>query len=80
MPKEMYVEEHPEGPRLKAFIHRRLYEEEEGNDVQEVTSSGGMPAAYPGESDRVKTRAAQSGGEETSKSVDDRAAPSPRGR
>ncbi len=29
MPKDMYTLEHPEGPKLKAFIHRKLYEEEE---------------------------------------------------
>lgn len=29
MPKAMYTVEHPDGPRLKSFIQRRLYEEEE---------------------------------------------------
>jgi cytochrome b subunit of formate dehydrogenase len=29
MPKDMYTHEHPEGPKLKAFIQRKLYEEEE---------------------------------------------------
>ena len=35
MPKKMYLHEHPDGPKLKGFLHRRLYEEEE--DEPEVT-------------------------------------------
>ena len=35
MPKEMYLHEHPDGPRLKGFVHRRLYEEEEEGGVDE---------------------------------------------
>jgi hypothetical protein len=31
MPKDMYTHEHPDGPKLKAFVHRKLYEEEEDN-------------------------------------------------
>jgi hypothetical protein len=27
MPQDMYTHEHPDGPKLKAFIHRELYEE-----------------------------------------------------
>lgn len=29
MPKDMYTDEHPEGPKLKGHVHRVLYEEEE---------------------------------------------------
>lgn len=32
MPKDMYTHEHPEGPKLKGFIQRKLYEEEEEED------------------------------------------------
>ncbi len=31
MPKSMYKDEHPDGPKLKGYVHRRLYEEEEEN-------------------------------------------------
>ncbi len=29
MPRDMYTHEHPAGPKLKAYVHRKLYEEEE---------------------------------------------------
>jgi len=37
MPKEMYTHEHPDGPKLKAFIHRKLYEEEE-QDIEAASA------------------------------------------
>ncbi|MFQ5590294.1 MAG: hypothetical protein ACE5HE_03930 [Phycisphaerae bacterium] len=35
MPKEMYSNEHPAGPKLKAFILRELYEEEKEEEEEE---------------------------------------------
>ncbi|MGD2109436.1 MAG: hypothetical protein PVI86_08595, partial [Phycisphaerae bacterium] len=33
MPKEMYTHEHPQGPKLKGFVHRKLFEEEEDDET-----------------------------------------------
>ena len=38
MPKDMYDEEHPEGPRLKGRTYRAYYEEEEGPEDEENTA------------------------------------------
>jgi formate dehydrogenase gamma subunit len=38
MPRDMYTHEHPDGPRLKAFVQRKLYEEEEEPDHAGVES------------------------------------------
>ena len=45
MPKEMYTHEHPEGPRLKGFVQRRLYEEEEPEPAEAVTAPGELAVA-----------------------------------
>jgi cytochrome b subunit of formate dehydrogenase len=39
MPKDMYTHEHPEGPKLKGFIQRKLYEEEEEEEQDEETAA-----------------------------------------
>jgi len=61
MPKDMYTDEHPEGPRLKAFVRRRLYEEEEGDANAEDAST--EPVSDAGDGKVVRSRAAEDAGE-----------------
>ena len=48
MPKDMYVDEHPDGPKLKAFTDRRLYEEEEEQSVEVVPDADAEEPAGEG--------------------------------
>ena len=48
MPKAMYKHEHPEGPRLKAFVQRKWYEEEEEGEPLEVASAEVETGKSPG--------------------------------
>ena len=41
MPKDMYADEHPEGPKLKARVQRVFDEEEEEAGAEDPSSSGG---------------------------------------
>ena len=47
MPREMYLEEHPDGPKLKARSRRVRYEDEEEAGEPSSTSAPGCCAARP---------------------------------
>jgi cytochrome b subunit of formate dehydrogenase len=74
MPKDMYLHEHPEGPRLKTFIHRRLFEEEEEPGSNDTRGTGQIT---PGEGEDSRPKALSEGTGGTSgdgRSSDDRPA------
>jgi len=66
MPRDMYAHEHPEGPRLTAFVQRKLYEEEEAEPPpsgESVAAPGGR--LRPGQGDGATRKSPSAAGDES---------------